>query len=324
MKKIKWGILGYARIARLFTIPAILGSSNSEFYALASRDEEKLREAQEEFKCEKAYSSYEELLDDPEVDAVYIPLPNSLHKEWVIKAAEKGKHILCEKPISLNSKEVKEMKEASEKYGVKLMEAYMYRYTDRIKKLEEILESGVIGEVKYINSSFRFFLDREGTIKMKPELGGGSIYDVGCYPLNFAGMIMKEKPVSLSAEFVKQDGVDIMFTGILQYERGALAVINSGFNAYDRNYSEIIGNQGIIEVPDTFLGTAGKISITTKEGRREVEVEESNRYQLEIEDFADAISNDRDVYINLDDSIRDMEIMDELLELRQDLPPVTN
>lgn len=316
MKKIKWGILGYARIARLFTIPAILNSSNSEFYGLASRDEVKLQEAQEEFSCKKTYLSYEELLDDPEIDAVYIPLPNSLHKEWVIKAAEKGKHILCEKPISLNSEEVKEMKKASEKHKVKLMEGYMYRYTDRIKKLEEVLESGVIGEIKYINSSFRFFLDRENTIKMKPELGGGSIYDVGCYPLNFAGMIMKEKPISLSAEFVNQDGVDIMFTGTLRYEDGVIAVINSGFNAYDRNYSEIIGTKGIIEVPDTFLGTAGKISIRTKEGIREVEVEESERYQLEIEDFADAILNDREVYIKIDDSIRDMEIMDELLKLR--------
>lgn len=316
MKKIKWGILGYARIARLFTIPAIINSSNSEFYGLASRDDVKLHEAQEKFSCKKTYLSYEKLLDDPEIDAVYIPLPNTLHKEWVIKAAEKGKHILCEKPIGLNSEEVKEMKEASENHKAKLMEGYMYRYTDRIKKLEEVLQSGVIGDIKYINSTFRFFLDRENTIKMKPELGGGSIYDVGCYPLNFVGMIMKEKPVSLSAEFVNQDGVDIMFTGTLRYKDGVIAVINSGFNAYDRNYSEIIGTKGIIEVSDTFLGSPGKIIITTKEGKEEVEVEESKRYQLEIEDFADTILNDREVYIRLDDSIRDMEIMDDLLKLR--------
>src|SRR5699024_4598003 len=205
-------ILGYARIARLFTIPSILNSSNSEFYAIASRDEDKLKECQEKYGCKKTYLSYDELLCDPKVDAVYIPLPNSLHKEWVIKSVEKGKHVLCEKPISINAKEAVEMKEASIKNNVKLMEGYMYRYTDR-----------------------------KNTIKMKAELGGGSIYDVGCYPLNFVGMIMDEKPISISAEYVDQDSVDIMFTGTLRYKDGVIAVINSGFNAYDRNHSEIIG-----------------------------------------------------------------------------------
>src|SRR5699024_7633951 len=173
------------------------------------------------------------------------------------------------------------MKEASIKNNVKLMEGYMYRYTDRTKKLQEILDSGVIGDIKYINSTFRFFLDRENTIKMKAELGGGSIYDVGCYPLNFVGMIMDEKPISISAEYVDQDSVDIMFTGTLRYKDGVIAVINSGFNAYDRNHSEIIGTKGIIEIPDTFLGNAGTITITTEEGKKEVVVEESERYQLE-------------------------------------------
>ncbi|HLR34444.1 MAG TPA: Gfo/Idh/MocA family oxidoreductase [Tissierellales bacterium] len=316
MVKVKWGILGYARIARLFTIPSILNSSNSEFYAIASRDEDKLKECQEKYGCKKTYLSYDELLCDPKVDAVYIPLPNSLHKEWVIKSVEKGKHVLCEKPISINAKEAVEMKEASIKNNVKLMEGYMYRYTDRTKKLQEILDSGVIGDIKYINSTFRFFLDRENTIKMKAELGGGSIYDVGCYPLNFVGMIMDEKPISISAEYVDQDSVDIMFTGTLRYKDGVIAVINSGFNAYDRNHSEIIGTKGIIEIPDTFLGNAGTITITTEEGKKEVVVEESERYQLEIEDFADAIINNREFHMNFDDSIRDMEILDRLIALR--------
>src|SRR5699024_2540334 len=302
-KKIKWGILGFARIARLFTIPAILESSNSEFYAIASRSQYKLRQCKEKFGCEKAYLDYAKLLDDPEIDAVYIPLPNSLHKEWVVKAAEKGKHVLCEKPIALSAHEAIEMKEACEKHNVKLMEAFMYRYTDRTKKLQKILDSGVIGHVKYINSTFRFFLDRESTIKMKPELGGGSIYDVGCYPLNFVGMITNKKPLSVSAEYVYQDGVDTMFTGVLKYDSDIIAVINSGFDAFDRMYSEVIGTKGTIEIPDTFLDNAGSITIITDEGKEEVRVEESSRYLLEIEDFADSIINDRQPLLNIDDSI---------------------
>lgn len=316
MKKINWGVLGYARIARLSGIPAIKMAPNSEFYAIASRDEEKLKECKEEFGVTKTYTSYDELLDDPEIDAVYIPLPNSLHKEWTIKAANKGKHVLCEKPVALNTQETIEMVKACEKNNVNFMEGFMYRFTDRTKKVQELLESGVIGDIKYINSTFRFFLDREGTIKMKPELGGGSIYDVGCYPLNFVGMVVGKEPESVSAEYIYQDGVDVMFTGVLKYDNGIIATINSGFNAFGRMYSEIVGTKGAIEVPDTFLDNAGYITVVTKEGKKEIPVEKCERYALEVEEFADAILNNRKPMLDTEESIRNMKIMDRLLKLR--------
>ena len=316
MEKVKWGVLGYARIARLHTIPAIKMAPNSEFYAIASRDEEKLKECKEEFGVTKTYTSYDELLDDPEVDAVYIPLPNSLHKKWTIKAANKGKHVLCEKPVSLNTQETIEMVETCEKNNVNFMEGFMYRFTDRTKKVQEVLDSGVIGDIKYVNSTFKFFLDREGTIKMKPELGGGSIYDVGCYPLNFVGMVVGKEPESVSAEYIYQDGVDVMFTGVLKYDNGIIATINSGFNAFGRMYSEIVGTKGAIEIPDTFLDNAGYITVVTKEGKKEIPVEKCERYALEFEKFADAILNNRKPMLTTDESIRNMKIMDRLLELR--------
>lgn len=316
MKKIKWGVLGYARIARLSGIPAIKMASNSEFYAIASRDEDKLRECNEEFGVTKTYTSYDELLDDPEIDAVYIPLPNSLHKEWTIKAANKGKHILCEKPIALNAHETIEMVEECEKNNVNFMEGFMYRFTDRTKKVQEVLMRGDIGDVKYINSTFRFFLDRENTIKMKPELGGGSIYDVGCYPLNFVGMVVGKEPESVSAEYIYQDGVDVMFTGVLKYDNGIIATINSGFNAYGRMYSEIIGTKGLIEIPDTFLDNAGTITVITDDGKKEIPVEKCERYALEVEEFADSILNNRKPMLSTEESIRNMRIMDRLLNLR--------
>lgn len=315
-KKIKWGILGYARIARLFTIPAILNASNAEFFAIASRDMDKLNLYKEEYDCKKTYLTYDELLDDPEIDAVYIPLPNSMHKEWVIKAANKGKHVLCEKPIALNASEVLEMKKASQENNVLLMEGYMYRYTNRTKKVLEVLQSGIIGDIKYINSSFRFFLDRENTIKMKPELGGGSIYDVGCYPLDFINMIMKKEPSHVSAEFIYQDDVDTMFTGILKYDNDVIAVLNSGFNAFDRIYTEIIGSKGLIEIPDTFLDIPGHITLHTNDGIKEIPIEKCERYTREIEDFSDAILNNREPLISIDESIENMKIMDRLLALR--------
>ena len=315
-KKVKWGVLGFARIAQLSVIPAIKKANNSQFYGIASRDEKKLKICQKKFGCIKTYTSYDQLLDDPDIQAVYIPLPNSLHKKWTIKAAQKGKHVLCEKPMALTTKEALQMIDACEKNSVKFMEGFMYRYTDRIKKVKELLGNGIIGEIKFINSNFRFFLNRENTIKMMPELGGGSLYDVGCYPIDFVSMITDKEPTSVLAEYLYEDGVDIMFSGILKYDNGIMATINSGFNAFDKIYSEIIGTKGIIHIPDTFLDNAGTITVTTDEGTDKISVEECERYVLEIEDFADAILNDRSPMIKIEDSIRNMRIIDKLLDQR--------
>ena len=190
--KIRWGVLGYARIARENLIPAMQRSSNSEFHALASREEAKLAEARTRFNVPKTFHDYGELLRDPEVDAVYLPLPNSLHRDWTLKAAEHGKHILCEKPMALNAKECKEMIAARAANHVTLMEAFMYRYTDRTRKVLEVLRAGTLGEIKFISSTFRFLLANPASIKLKPELGGGALYDVGCYPVNFIGMVLDE------------------------------------------------------------------------------------------------------------------------------------
>lgn len=314
-QKIKWGVLGFARIARTSLIPAIARTDNSEFYALASRDPAKLKECQSQFNCSKLYDSYERLLDDPEVQAVYIPLPNSMHKEWAIKAMNKGKHVLCEKPLALTEAEVKEMLEAAAKNRVLLMEAFMYRYTDRTKKAQEILASGEIGQIKYINSTFRFFLNRANTIKIQPELGGGSLYDVGCYPINFVGMVTDSLPESYSAEFTLENGVDVIFSAALRYSDGVVATINSGFNSFREMRSEVIGTKGRLEVPDTFMGEEGTINVITDAGIRQVPVAESDRYSLEVSDFAAAVLTGRKPMLNLDESLRNMRVIERLLEL---------
>lgn len=318
--KIKWGVLGYARIANDFVIPAIVKASNSKFYAIASRKSESLRECQEKFHCNKTYESYDLLLADPEVQAVYIPLPNSLHREWTIKAARQGKHILCEKPLALNVVECREMIQECSFHQVKLMEAFMYRYTDRIEKVRKVLASGVLGDIKYFNSSFRFLLNLEHDVRMEPELGGGSLYDVGCYPVNFAGMITGSVPVSIAAKAEFQNGVDVLLSSVLQYQNGTIANLNCGFNAYDRVFSEIIGTKGILEIPDTFSGNSGTITLTTETGRQEINVVESDRYLLEVEDFADAVINNRQPLFSLEETIRNMEVIDRLLELIRSQP----
>lgn len=318
--KVRWGVLGYARIARESLIPAIQRSSNSEFHAIASREESKLAECRARFNVPKTYRSYDELLRDPEVDAVYVPLPNSLHREWTIKAAEKGKHVLCEKPIALNAAECREMIAACAANKVTLMEAFMYRYTDRTSKVLDVLKSGVLGEIKFVSSTFRFLLANPASVKLKPELGGGALYDVGCYPINFAGMVADKiagkagssLPESISAESVRTNGVDMIFSALLKYPSGLIASLNCGFNAQKRIFSEIIGAKGALEIPDTFFDNAGALTLTVGEERREIPVEQSDRYRLEVEDFADAILKKCATHFSLAETQRNMEVMDKL------------
>ena len=322
VKKIRWGVLGYARIARESLIPAMLRSSNSEFCAVASREESKLADCRTRFNAAKTFRGYGELLRDPEIDAVYIPLPNSLHREWTIKAAEHGKHVLCEKPLALNAAECREMIAACAANKVTLMEAFMYRYTDRTRQVLDILRSGVLGEIRFIGSTFRFLLANPASIKLKPELGGGALYDVGCYPVNFIGMVVDEickagklrnsLPESVSVECVKAGGIDTIFSALLKYPSGLVASLNCGFNAQKRVFSEIVGTQGALEIPDTFFDNAGALTLTIGEARREIPVAQSDRYRLEVEDFADAILQKRTPHFSLAETLRNAEVMDKL------------
>jgi predicted dehydrogenase len=319
-RKIRWGVLGYARIARESVIPAIQCASNSEFYAIASREESKLAECRARFNTPKTFRGYDELLRDPEVDAVYIPLPNSMHREWTIRAAERGKHVLCEKPIGLNAAECREMIAACAANRVTLMEAFMYRYSDRTRKVLDVLRSGVLGDIKFVISTFRFLPTNPASIKFRPELGGGSLYDVGCYPVNFVGMVTDEiargqpgtvaLPESISAECGCQSGVDMIFSALVKYPSGLIASLNCGLNSCKRVLSEIVGTEGALEIPDTFFGNAGALVLATDKERQEIPVVESDRYRLEVEDFADAILRGRAPQFSLAETQRNMEVID--------------
>lgn len=307
---IRWGVLGFARIAKLNVLPAIERTEGSVLYAVASGDEAKRREIGESYPNARVYADYESLLRDPDIDAVYVPLPNSLHREWAIRAMQAGKHVLCEKPLALTAEEGLEMIRESKRCGVHLMEAFMYRYSDRIAQVRAVLHSGEIGDVRYIQSTFRFLLNRPGTIKMQPELGGGSLYDVGCYPLNFVGMVTGALPESCVVQHVDEGGVDVLLSAVLQYPGGIVASINCGFNAYNQMNSEIVGTRGRIDIPDTFAGTAGEIVVTTEAGARRIEAAESDRYALEVADFAEAVRTGRKPMVLLEETYRNMQALD--------------
>jgi predicted dehydrogenase len=322
--KLRWGILGYARIARVELMPAILRSSNSEIAAVASRGQAKLDECSKAFPGVRTVVGYDKLVSDPGVDAVYIPLPNSQHSEWTIKAAEQGKHVLCEKPIAMDPGECRAMMAACAKHGVTFMEAFMYRYTDRVRQVMEVLKSGALGDVKFISSSFRFLLQDPNSFKLDPKLGGGSLYDVGCYPINFIGMVADfigagpatAVPESVAVECVMKGGVDHIFSAVLRYPSGLIASLNSGFNAHGRVFTEIVGTKGFLEIPDTFFGNSGQVRLTTAAGTHDIPVAESDRYRLEVEDFADAVAAKRSPVMGLAETLRNAEVIDRLLAAR--------
>ena len=323
VRKIRWGVLGWARIARESFLPALLRSANSEFTALASRDAAKLAESRARFPGgHREHLGYEALLRDPAVEAVYIPLPNSEHCAWTIRAAEHGKHVLCEKPLALDATECRRMTDACAAHGVRLMEAFMYRYTDRTRQVEAVLRSGALGEVKFVEASFRFLLNRPGTIKLQPALGGGALYDVGCYPVNFAGLVADTaagvpagtvRPESVAVECVRRGGVDEIFSALLRYPSGLVAALHCGFNAHKRVAAEIVGTAGVLEIPDAFFDPAGALTLTRGEERTEIHVAASDRYRHEIEDFADAILANRAPRLGLAESLRNAEVLDRLL-----------
>jgi predicted dehydrogenase len=321
-RKIRWGVLGWARIARLQVIPAVQASHNGVLQAVASRSEAKRAECRTQANPARIYESYNELLRDPAVDAVYNPLPNSLHKEWTIKAAEAGKHVLCEKPVALNAAEAREMIAACRANGVQFMEAFMYRYSARTQAVVDVLRRGDLGEIKFIHSQFRFLLNRPGDVRRNAELGGGSLYDVGCYPVNFTGLVIDTitgsapgagpKPESLSAHTDDVNGVDELFSALLHYPGGITASVHSGLNAQGRMFSEIVGTKGALEIPNTFLGTAGSMTLVTGDTRQEIPIPESDRYRLQLEDFAGAILDKRPPLLTTEETLRNIELLDRL------------
>lgn len=319
MEKIRWGVLSTANIGRTQVIPAIFRAENAEMSAISSRGD-RVYAAARELGIPKAYESYEALLDDPEIDAVYIPLPNNLHKEWVIKAAEKGKHVLCEKPAALSAQEAKEMIEACEANGVKFMEAFMYQLHPQHARVKEIIASGEIGEVKLIKSSHSFYLNnREGDIRMDKTMGGGSIYDVGSYCVQVIRHLTDSEPVKVQAiaELDEATGIDLTSTVYMKMDNGIKAMFDCSFDMINRNEYEVIGTEGKIKVPFAFRpdinGGIGKVVIQNNGMTREEKIY-GDIYRMEIEQFSRAILDGGEPVITTESTLKNMAVLDKCYE----------
>ena len=260
--KIRWGILSTARINRALLDP-IRQASRSELAAVASRDINKAQAYAAENGIPKAYGSYEEMLADPEIDVIYNSLPNSLHCEWTVKAAEAGKHVLCEKPLVTTLTELDQIEAAAKANNVTIFEAFMYLHHPQTLKVKEIVGSGQLGELRLINSWFNFYLPPENSanIRLNPNLAGGSLWDVGVYP-NSLVIVMAHAgpPVEVWASQAKgETGVEVSFAGQLKFSNGVVAQISSGFRTPFRQAAYIVGSEGILEINEPWKpGAEGK------------------------------------------------------------------
>jgi predicted dehydrogenase len=312
MTKIRWGILGVAKIATNKVIPAMQRASNVEIAAIASRDLNKAKAAAELLAIPGVYGSYEELLGDSSIDAIYNPLPNHLHVPWSIRAAEAGKHVLCEKPIALSVAETRELIAARDKAHVKIGEAFMARTHPQWLRAAEIARSGRIGELRVVSGHFSYFNRDPQNVRNIAEIGGGGIMDIGCYPITLSRMIFAAEPIGVHA-FLDRDPefkTDRLASVILQYPQGhASFTCSTQLVPYQRMH--IFGTTGHIEIEIPFNAPPDKPTrIFVNDEVEEFPV--CDQYTIQGELFSRAILDDTEVPVPLEDALKNMTVIEEI------------
>lgn len=322
MEMVRWGVLGVANIATRQVIPAIQATETCRVTAIASRDLVRARAAAEQLGIDRAYGSYGELLEDPDIEAVYIPLPNHLHAEWTLAAAAAGKHVLCEKPLALTADEARRMVEGCARAGVKLMEAFMYRHHPQWVEVKRMVDEGVIGDVYAIQTIFSYRNLDPANIRNIAGAGGGALYDIGCYPVNVARFIYDAEPTDVKA-FIRRDptfGTDALTSAILDFD-GRHAVFTVSTQIEDDQRVAIEGTAGrlVVEIPfniphdrpTRIYHYAG--GNPPAEPHVEVhEIPPANQYGIEAELFGRAIREDTPAPVEPTDAIANMEVLDRI------------
>ena len=320
MEKVRWAVLGTSGIARGQTIPGMLQAENCELYAIAGRSLEKAKTYQKEFGFRKAYGSYEEALADPEVEAVYLPLPNELHHEWTIKALQAGKHVLCEKPVAPTAEKAQEMISCARENGVFLMEAFAYLHSPYIAAVKDVIDSGMIGDIVYMESAFITSDYDVSNIRMRKETYGGATYDLGCYNTSLILWLLGKEPetVQAVAQFSER-GIDALTSVILSFDGGVKAAFTAGMvlpTGMDKRLDrlQIHGTKGKI-ISSVEFNQEGELKFTveTEEGVRMKTVTARQNYALEVEQFGRCVRGMETPFVSNDFSMKNSRVMDLIL-----------
>ena len=319
MRKVRWGVLSTARIAIEKVIPAMQLGRYSEIVAIASRELARAKSAATALNIPRAYGSYEALIDDPDVDAIYNPLPNHLHVPWSIKALEADKHVLCEKPIALTSAEAEQMLSAARlRPRLKVMEAFMYRCHPQWQRAKQLVLAGEIGELRTIQSFFSYYNDDPENIRNNAEIGGGALIDIGCYSVSLSRFIFDREPQRVFGvlEHDPRFQTDRLTSGILDFGRGTSTfTCSTQLVPYQR--VNIFGTEGRIEIEIPFNAPPDQTCrIQHQRGgqAREIVFDACDQYTIQGDLFSQAILNDSDVSVPLEDAVANMRVIESLFE----------
>lgn len=312
----RWGILSTSNIGRAAVIPAIQAASDSAVTAVASRDAQRAASFAAECDIPGQHGSYAELLSDPDIDAVYVPLPNSEHLEWVTRALEAGKHVLCEKPLALSEVECRSMAATAAECGTRLMEAFMYRFHPRTQRVVERVRAGDVGDVRFIRSTFTFRLTRPDNIRWDPDLGGGALMDVGCYCVNVSRTLAGAEPIEVQATANwTERGVDRELVGTLRFPDDVVAHFDCALTVERNEVYEVAGTEGMLSVPAAFLPGEDAVAIHHHRGREGVATEVVpgvDEYRAMVEHFVQCVWHDRPFLYSAEEAALNMRTIEAL------------
>jgi D-xylose 1-dehydrogenase (NADP+, D-xylono-1,5-lactone-forming) len=319
---VNWGILSTADINRK-VIPGAHESPKVNLLAVASRDNKRAEEYARNWEIERAYGSYEELLADSEIEAVYNPLPNTMHVEWSIKALEAGKHVLCEKPMSRNAAEVERAFEVAERNGRILSEAFMYRHNPQTRRLKQLVGDGAIGELRLIRAAFSYGLYEAENIRLRTDVEGGALMDVGCYCVSGSRLLGGEPARVYGEARIGETGTDWVFTGTLRFPGDVLATFDCGTALVERDELEAIGSEGSLFLDDPWHCNVPMIELRKDGNVDRIEVERQDSYRLEVENVSDAIRGEAELLLGREDAIAQARALEALHQSATSGSPVT-
>lgn len=316
MQKLRWGVLSTAKIGREKVIPALQASQYSQVIAICSRDAQSASAAADKLQIERAYGSYHELLDDPDVDAIYNPLPNHLHVEWSIKALEAGKHVLCEKPLGINTEDAQRLVAAAAAYPhLKVMEAFMYRFHPQWQLAKKLIDDGRIGKLRTVHSVFCYNNRDADNIRNRIDMGGGALLDIGCYSISLSRWLFGQEPDQVLGHITPMPGeeVDCLTSGIMEFRDGT-ATFTAATKLEPLQFVEASGEEGSLYLARPFYNDSSepvqKIRITRNRVVEEIEVPDHNHYGAMGDAFALSVFNNTPVPTPLDDAIANMRTID--------------
>jgi predicted dehydrogenase len=308
---VRWGIISTAHINR-HVIPPAQASSKVDLVGVASRDAARAEEYARKWEIPRSYGSYEELLADPEIEAVYISLPNTMHCEWSIKSVEAGKHVLCEKPMTRHPEEVEAAFDAAERCDRLLSEAFMWRHNPQARKLKELVDGGAVGEVRLVRSAFSYSLYDPDNIRLRTDLEGGALMDVGCYCVSGSRFVAGEPGSVYGAAWFGETGTDWVFAATLRFPGNVLAQFDCGTALPGRDELEVIGSEGSIFLDDPWHAHNPVIEVRSDDEVELIELEAVNSYQLELENVSDAIRGEGELLLGRDDAVAQARVLEGL------------